>query len=168
MYVITSIKVFIVLLLCRYCCPSTESTTATACCPTTPSEIDMLEDTTSGNKDGHWSSCFSYLYQHKGADVPEEPLVSTSTTYTGEQMVVAGKMEAKVRYGQQGSNLTLYVVEGDGPSLLGREWPQGLKPNWGSIKVAAPASGYTPANDRSPTSKVPGGIPRGLRKNEYL
>ena len=124
MYVITSIKVlYIVLLLCWYYCLSTESATATAtaCCPTTPSEIDMLEDTTSGNKDGHWSSCFSYLYQHKGADVPEEPKVSTSTTYTGEQMVVAGKMEAKVRYGQQGSNLTLYVVEGDGPSILGRE-----------------------------------------------
>ena len=56
---------------------------------------------------------------------PSVPLISTSTiltTYTGEQMAVAGKMEVEVRYGEQSAVLTLHVVEGVGANLLGRDW----------------------------------------------
>ena len=41
------------------------------------------------------------------------------TTYSGEQMKVAGKLEVRVKYGEL---FTLYVVEGAGPTLVGRDW----------------------------------------------
>ena len=56
---------------------------------------------------------------------PECPLLNTSavlTTYTGEQMSLAGEIKVKVSYGNQMvDNFKLFVVEGDGPSLMGRD-----------------------------------------------
>ena len=46
-------------------------------------------------------------------------------------------MEVEVRCDGKGSSLTPYVVEGDGPSLLGRDWLKVVKLDWESIKVAA-------------------------------
>ena len=46
------------------------------------------------------------------------------TTYTGEQMLLAGEMTVEVSYGEQGGCLPLYVVQGDGTSLIGRDWLQ--------------------------------------------
>ena len=71
---------------------------------------------------------------------PAEELLNTSTiltTYTGEQMAVVGRMKMEVRCGEKGSSLFLYVVEGDGPSLLGRDWLRVLRLDWKSIQVAA-------------------------------
>ena len=44
------------------------------------------------------------------------------TTYTGEQMAVAGEVTVTVTYRQKQHLLTLCVVKGNGPSLLGRDW----------------------------------------------
>ena len=44
------------------------------------------------------------------------------TTYTGEQMAVIGEVSVTVTYGQKSHLLTLCVIKGDGPSLLGRDW----------------------------------------------
>ena len=41
---------------------------------------------------------------------------------TGEQMKVAGELEVRVKSGEQTGLFTLYVVEGAGPTLVGREW----------------------------------------------
>ena len=74
---------------------------------------------------------------------PAEPLLYTDTklaTYTGEQMAVAGKMEVEVRYRGKESSLSLYVVKGGGPSLLGRDWLMVLKIDWHNIKVASLAT----------------------------
>ena len=68
---------------------------------------------------------------------PECPLLNTSavlTTYTGEQMSLAGEIKVKVSYGKQMvDNFTLFVVEGDGPSLMGRDVLQKIKLDWSSI-----------------------------------
>ena len=53
-------------------------------------------------------------------------------TYTGEQVKVLGEIEVLVE-GQE-KKLPLVVVNGQGPSLLGRNWLQMLKLNWGEIK----------------------------------
>ena len=42
-------------------------------------------------------------------------------------------MVAKVCYGEQEAKLTLLVVHGKGPSLLGRDWLQSLQLNWQEI-----------------------------------
>ena len=56
---------------------------------------------------------------------PDFQLTSTSlilTTYTGEEMEVTGEMQVEVSYGDYKGCLSLYVVEGTGPSLMGRDW----------------------------------------------
>ena len=67
----------------------------------------------------------------------EEPLMKTSTvltTYTGEQMTARSQILVKVRYGSQMcEQLPLYVVEGVGPSLMGRDWLRAIRLDWESI-----------------------------------
>jgi len=53
---------------------------------------------------------------------------------------VAGVMEARVRYGGKGYSLQLHVVEGGGPSLMGRDWLSAVRLDWGSIKVTTTQS----------------------------
>ena len=63
-------------------------------------------------------------------------------TYSGERLRVVGETDVKVEYERQKASLTLTVVAGDGPSLLGRNWLQLMKLNWCSIKVVnAPKDG---------------------------
>ena len=67
---------------------------------------------------------------------PRCPLAKTSitlSTYTGERMNVAGRLQVKVRYGQQCVYLPLYIVEGGGPTLLGRSWLNEIRLDWGSM-----------------------------------
>ena len=48
---------------------------------------------------------------------PQKELLDSTlvlTTYTGEQMVVVGRMQVKVNYGEINELLFLYVVEGQG------------------------------------------------------
>ena len=71
---------------------------------------------------------------------PQAGLKPTSVllrTYTGEPMVVAGEMTAKVQYGTQSCTLPLLVVAGNGPTLLGRDWLRHLQLDWKSIGLAA-------------------------------
>lgn len=50
-------------------------------------------------------------------------------TYTGERIKVLGKSSVEVNFGDQCAQLELLVVEGNGPSLVGRDWLRVLKPN---------------------------------------
>ena len=50
-------------------------------------------------------------------------------------------MKVEVRYGGKVHILQLYVVEGEGPSLLGRDLLLKEKLDWGSFKVASVAAG---------------------------
>lgn len=43
-------------------------------------------------------------------------------TYSGEELKVCGKVTVQVIYEQQCFSLDLFVVEGNGTSLLGRDW----------------------------------------------
>ena len=55
-------------------------------------------------------------------------------------MVVVGRMQVKVNYGETNKLLFLYVVEGQGPSLMGREWLNEIKINWQELNLAAETS----------------------------
>ena len=55
-------------------------------------------------------------------------------SYTGEKIKVVGVSEVKVNYAQQIKTLSLVVVKGTGPSLLGRGWLEALKLKWDEIK----------------------------------
>ena len=55
---------------------------------------------------------------------PEAILKQSPTrlrTYTGESMKVIGELPVTATYGNESKRLTLYIVPGNGPTLLGRE-----------------------------------------------
>ena len=54
-------------------------------------------------------------------------------TYSGEKIDVLGSITPKVLYNGQFWDLPLLVVEGDGPSLFGRNWLEHIKLNWKEI-----------------------------------
>ena len=55
------------------------------------------------------------------------------TTYAGELLNVIGKVDIEVSYEGQNARVPLHVLEGNGPSLMGRNWLHRIKLNWGSI-----------------------------------
>ena len=58
---------------------------------------------------------------------------SSLSTYSGEQLKLVGERKMEVKYNSQCKNMVLHVVEGDGPSLLGRDWLRHIKLDWRSI-----------------------------------
>ena len=62
-----------------------------------------------------------------------QPSTVNLTTYSGESLSTKGCMVVKVCYGEQEAKLTLLVVHGKGPSLLGQDWLQSLQLNWHKI-----------------------------------
>ena len=48
-------------------------------------------------------------------------------------MKVKGNFNLRVKYGDQKEKLVLVVVEGNGPSLLGRNWLKYIHLNWNTI-----------------------------------
>ena len=67
---------------------------------------------------------------------PEQELRNSSVkirTYTGEPLKVVGCMAADISYDDQESHVSLLVVEGQGPNLLGRDLLQHIRLNWQEI-----------------------------------
>ena len=54
-------------------------------------------------------------------------------TYTDECMKVKGTINMRVQYGDQKQKLLLVVVEGNEPSVFGRNWLKYLQLDWSSI-----------------------------------
>ena len=65
----------------------------------------------------------------------EKPAVRL-TTYIAESISVVGKREVQVKYRSYSGTHTLYVVQGEGPTLLGRDWLQHIQLDWKSLGVA--------------------------------
>ncbi|KAL5460041.1 hypothetical protein EMCRGX_G033456 [Ephydatia muelleri] len=54
-------------------------------------------------------------------------------TYTAEQITVLGTISVQVKYKNQTRTLSLFVVNTDGPTLLGRDWMRQLKLDWSMV-----------------------------------
>ena len=54
-------------------------------------------------------------------------------TYTAEKMSVLGQCQVNVKVNGQKKQLVLTIVEGGGPSLLGRDWLKHLQLDWQQI-----------------------------------
>ena len=61
----------------------------------------------------------------------KRPPLQTSTvllkTYTGEKLQVLGVTDVVAEYQQQSERMQLHIVDGNGPSLFGRDWLQKIK-----------------------------------------
>ena len=64
-----------------------------------------------------------------------EPSALKLRTYSGEELKLVGEAAVKVTYGQQEEDLSLQVVKGNGPSLLGRNWLARIKLDWSAIRT---------------------------------
>ena len=71
---------------------------------------------------------------------PLQPTTVRLKTYTGEAITVLGQVPVKVRYGQTDYQLTVLVVEGEGPNLMGRNWLRELKVTLEGIHSIAESS----------------------------
>ncbi|KAJ8403255.1 hypothetical protein AAFF_G00354720 [Aldrovandia affinis] len=56
-------------------------------------------------------------------------------TYSREKLSPKGMLQVHVKYGEKTQELPLYVVNGNGPPLLGRDWLTHMKLNWSEIKL---------------------------------
>ena len=70
------------------------------------------------------------------------------TTYSGEQLKLAGQILVNVKYGRQQHQLPVYVVNGNGPSLMGRNWLQKITLNWKSLNLASVPDSQTTGSPR--------------------
>ena len=82
------------------------------------------------------------------------------TTYTGEKLEVKGNIHVQVQYQGQRKTLSLLIVGGEGPTLLGRNWLQHIKLDWRALHSLSvePAS----HNLQSVIEKHPGVFKEGL------
>ena len=74
------------------------------------------------------------------ADVPLEKSDVQLATYTAEPIPVLGVMKVCVKYGDYCGTEHLYVVPGNGPTLLGRDWLQSIRLNWSSLGIGSVSS----------------------------
>ena len=58
------------------------------------------------------------------------PTKTKLCTYTGEQINVMGTISANVQFKGKQETLPLLVIEGDGPSLMERDWQHKIKLDW--------------------------------------
>ena len=52
-------------------------------------------------------------------------------------MTVLGELAVSVRYGKYIGIHTLYIVEGNGPTLVGRDWLRTIPLNWANIRAVS-------------------------------
>ncbi|XP_064389221.1 uncharacterized protein K02A2.6-like [Halichondria panicea] len=74
-----------------------------------------------------------------------KPTTIRLRTYSGQQLVVLGTLKVHVRYEAQRAALSVLVVEGSGPSLLGRDWLKSLQLNWKELAAIHYTPQYLPS-----------------------
>ena len=92
---------------------------------------------------GHWGCCLIDFEENVPKILPGETLQPSHTqlrTYSGEPIPVVGQLEVDVGYEGQVAKLPLLVVEGEGPSLFGRDWLSTIRLDWKSINAVGSRS----------------------------
>ena len=76
------------------------------------------------------------MYRKTWKKCEAPPLQSTKTklkTYTGEEVPVLGTIRVEVTHCSESKMLSLVIVKGEGPSLMGRDWLMVSKLDWQAI-----------------------------------
>ena len=81
-----------------------------------------------------------------------QPIIERSSvhiqTYTGEELDICGKIQVQLVHNGQQASVTLLVVKGDGPSLIGRDWLSKLRLDWSKIHHLRAAEGLNRILDK--------------------
>ncbi len=100
---------------------------------------------------------------------PLRPSKANLLTYTGEKIRQAGKLRVHVRYKEQEIEGTLLVVQGNGPSLLGRDWLAKITLDWPSMnKVTASSAPEDVLKARSALFSKELGKLKGVKVSLYV
>ena len=81
-----------------------------------------------------------------------QPTQARLQTYTGEPLTVLGAITVDVQYHKQSATLSLVVVRGSGPTLLGRDWLQKITLNWKGIHQVQTADPTIPCSTMCSTA----------------
>ena len=73
------------------------------------------------------------LYETKLSHLPLSKSKVVLKTYSGERLQVLGEVQLPVQYQGQSAKLTAFIVKGNNPALLGRDWLTKLKLDWSRI-----------------------------------
>ena len=95
--------------------------------------VDGREMTMEVDTGAAWSLVSKSMYQKIWHTRPLKPSLVNLRTYTGEAVTVLGTAEVEVVYKDQVNKLPLLVVDGNGPTLLGRDWLACIKLDWSAI-----------------------------------
>lgn len=66
-------------------------------------------------------------------DLPLQDCDTQLRTYTGESLPILGRVMVHVKANQQEVELPVLVIQGKGPSLIGRDWLAKLRLNWREV-----------------------------------
>ena len=72
-------------------------------------------------------------------------------TYTNELIPVIGIAEVKVTYNDVSQKLPLWIIQGNGPTLFGRNWLEFIKLDWPVIKSMACDVNHNAILDKYPS-----------------
>ena len=63
------------------------------------------------------------------------PTTKSLKTYTGQRVRPKGVCQVNVTYEGQQHTLPLYILDGEGPPLMGRQWLKYIQLNWSLLKL---------------------------------
>ena len=89
--------------------------------------VNMLEDT-----GAVVSVVPEWIYQKFWSHLPLKK-ARELRSYTGDKLKLVGELTVSVEYGTQKCKLPVVIVKGDKPALLGRNWLEKIKLDWGEI-----------------------------------
>jgi hypothetical protein len=91
-------------------------------------------------------SCDQFKKFRRGSELSLTKSNMVLSTITGQQLEVVGECCVDVVYkDQKVKNLVLYVVESEGPPLLGRDWLRRIRLDWPEIKLVSDNNGESRA-----------------------
>ncbi|RXN16546.1 putative protein K02A2.6-like protein [Labeo rohita] len=77
------------------------------------------------------------VYRKTFRHVCLKPTKMVLKTYTGERVAIKGVMDVEVELNGHSATLPLYVVKGNYPVLLGREWLETMKLDWPMVRMVS-------------------------------
>ena len=102
-----------------------------------------------------------------------QPIIEKSSvhiqTYTGEELDICGKIQVQLVHNGQQASVTLLVVKGDGPSLIGRDWLSKFCLDWSKIHHLRAAEGLNTILDkRAEVFKEELGMLKGMKVSLHV
>ncbi|XP_022779630.1 uncharacterized protein K02A2.6-like [Stylophora pistillata] len=79
------------------------------------------------------STVYKHVYDAELSDYPFQPVGVILRNYSGEKILVVGKITVPVKFENQEHILDLIVVEGNLPALFGRGWLSRIRVDWKNV-----------------------------------